>query len=428
MTKWADFVVSAIKKGSGIANITHVQIHEDLGNGFGPPELIDKSEISSRIKKGISFITVYKQAENEWVPGEIIRTYAKDGETHIRVDDNKVDSDNLGPTLEVDELELVFKVIKKEEPKIQFHPSKELKHEPEPVLEVTPVVKTPDGDYEYEDEKRAELAKEAEVARSAKSLPKGWSPEKAAAEEKLRLETIEKQKAKQKAREEQEKLEKEQAAIKAKAEQERKQEEERKAQELAKIKAQAAAEAREKAAKETSTIVEKLQKQIDTANASLERLRKENEEIKRVKREAEEKAKAEEKAAKEELERARREQEQAEEKAAKEQLEKELAEAKAAKEEMERQEAAEKAKTNITKTDLAAEIQKELQELREQLQEIDNDDKIDETSQSKIIIDTLKNAVAKGWTKTKTVQELRKSANLTVKNAREYASEIFDTN
>ena len=95
---------------------------------------------------------------------------------------------------------------------------------------------------------------------------------------------------------------------------------------------------------------------------------------------------------------------------------------------MERQEAEEKAKTNITKTDLAAEIQKELQELREQLQETDDDDEIDETSQSKIIIDTLKNAVAKGWTKTKTVQELRKSANLTVKNAREYASEIFDTN
>ena len=69
-----------------------------------------------------------------------------------------------------------------------------------------------------------------------------------------------------------------------------------------------------------------------------------------------------------------------------------------------------------------------MQELREQLQETDDDDEIDETSQSKIIIDTLKNAVAKGWTKTKTVQELRKSANLTVKNAREYASEIFDTN
>ena len=95
---------------------------------------------------------------------------------------------------------------------------------------------------------------------------------------------------------------------------------------------------------------------------------------------------------------------------------------------MERQEAEEKAKTNTTKTDLAAEIQKELQELREQLQETDDDDEIDENPQSKIIIDTLKNAVAKGWTKTKTVQELRKSANLTVKNAREYASEIFDTN
>ena len=30
MSKWADFVVSGIKKGPGLANISHVQIHEDL--------------------------------------------------------------------------------------------------------------------------------------------------------------------------------------------------------------------------------------------------------------------------------------------------------------------------------------------------------------------------------------------------------------
>ncbi len=97
---------------------------------------------------------------------------------------------------------------------------------------------------------------------------------------------------------------------------------------------------------------------------------------------------------------------------------------------MDRQEAAEKAKINAktTQTDLAAEIQKELQELREQLQETGDDEEIDENAQNEIIINTLKNAVAKDWTKTKTVQELRKSANLTVKAAREYASEIFDAN
>ncbi len=97
---------------------------------------------------------------------------------------------------------------------------------------------------------------------------------------------------------------------------------------------------------------------------------------------------------------------------------------------MDRQEAAEKAKitAKTTQTDLAAEIQKELQELREQLQETGDDEEIDENAQNEIIINTLKNAVAKDWTKTKTVQELRKSANLTVKAAREYASEIFDAN
>ena len=96
MTKWADFVVSAIKKGSGLANISHVQIHEDLEHGFGSPELIDKYQLSSKIQKGLTFVTVHKKNENEWAVGELIRTYVKDGEAYIRTDDNKVDGDNLG--------------------------------------------------------------------------------------------------------------------------------------------------------------------------------------------------------------------------------------------------------------------------------------------------------------------------------------------
>ena len=115
MTKWADFVVSAIKKGSGLANISHVQIHEDLEHGFGSPKLIDKYQLSSKIQKGLTFVTVHKKNENEWAVGELIRTYVKDGEAYIRTDDNKVDGDNLGHMPTVDELDLVFKEIKKEE-------------------------------------------------------------------------------------------------------------------------------------------------------------------------------------------------------------------------------------------------------------------------------------------------------------------------
>jgi hypothetical protein len=61
MTKWADFVISAFKKGSGLSNITHVQIHEDLEHGLTAPKLINKHELSSKIQKGTSFITIFKK-------------------------------------------------------------------------------------------------------------------------------------------------------------------------------------------------------------------------------------------------------------------------------------------------------------------------------------------------------------------------------
>ena len=115
MAKWADFVVSAIQKGSGLANISHVQIHEDLENGFGPPQLIDKYQLSSKIQRGITFITVFKKNENDWAPGENIRTYVKDGEAHIRTDDNKVEGDNLGTLPTIDELEIVVTESKKDD-------------------------------------------------------------------------------------------------------------------------------------------------------------------------------------------------------------------------------------------------------------------------------------------------------------------------
>ena len=189
MAKWADFVVSAVQKGSGLANISHVQIHEDLEHGFGPPQLIDKHQLSSKIQRGITFITVYKKNENEWASGELIRTYVKDGEAHIRTDDNKVDGDNLGHIPTVDELEIIFTEVEKEEPKIIPPPPPEPIPEPEPEPEPKPTVEIPkvnvdSGDYEYEDSRREILAKSAEAARSQKSLPKGWSTEKAATDEK----------------------------------------------------------------------------------------------------------------------------------------------------------------------------------------------------------------------------------------------------
>jgi len=101
-TKWADFVVSAIKKGSGLANISHVQIQEDFGTEFGKPEIIDKKTLASHIKKGKKYLTIYKRNQNDWEPGEIINAYVLNGNTHVRTDGNKVEGDNLGALPEIE--------------------------------------------------------------------------------------------------------------------------------------------------------------------------------------------------------------------------------------------------------------------------------------------------------------------------------------
>jgi len=101
-SQWADFVVSGIKKGSGLANISHVQVHEDLGTEFGKPNIIDKKTLASHIKKGKRYITIYKKNETDWEPGELINTYVLNGETHVRTDGNKVEGDNLGTLPEIE--------------------------------------------------------------------------------------------------------------------------------------------------------------------------------------------------------------------------------------------------------------------------------------------------------------------------------------
>ena len=96
MSNWADFAISAAKRGPGLGQISEVMVHEDKGNEFGPAVIVGKHEVASDIKRGKSYITIFRTNETDWKPGEFVRSYVKDGEAHIRTDGNQVDSDNLG--------------------------------------------------------------------------------------------------------------------------------------------------------------------------------------------------------------------------------------------------------------------------------------------------------------------------------------------
>ena len=94
--RWADFVITAVKRGPTSGKISQVQIHKDYGNSLSPPEIVDKMVIAHNIKKGKKYITVFKISNTNWKPGDYVRAFVKDGEAFIRSDDNKVGLDNLG--------------------------------------------------------------------------------------------------------------------------------------------------------------------------------------------------------------------------------------------------------------------------------------------------------------------------------------------
>ena len=101
MDKWADYVITAFKRGSGIGVISQVQQHEDKGNEFGKPELVDKIQVAHNIRKGKKYMTVHKINEIDWKKGDTVRAFLKDGTAYIRSDKNIVESDNLGEIPEI---------------------------------------------------------------------------------------------------------------------------------------------------------------------------------------------------------------------------------------------------------------------------------------------------------------------------------------
>ena len=68
MTKWADFVVSAIQKGSGLSNISHVQIHEDLEHGLTAPRLMINMRFHLKYKKEFHLSLYLKKMKMNGLP------------------------------------------------------------------------------------------------------------------------------------------------------------------------------------------------------------------------------------------------------------------------------------------------------------------------------------------------------------------------
>jgi len=100
MAKWADYLVSAVSYSPN-REIIEAEVHEDLDGKIGRTETVDKITMSHNMRKGKTYITVFKTL-NSWKRGQEIHLYSVNGHPYLRIDRNKVNMDHLGDIPDID--------------------------------------------------------------------------------------------------------------------------------------------------------------------------------------------------------------------------------------------------------------------------------------------------------------------------------------
>ena len=95
MTKWADYLISAVRYSADHKYITEMKYFEDKNGSMGQEKIVDRATVAADVKKGRKYMTVYSVGNN-WRKGDKVRSFIVDGEFFIRADKNKVNRDNLG--------------------------------------------------------------------------------------------------------------------------------------------------------------------------------------------------------------------------------------------------------------------------------------------------------------------------------------------
>jgi hypothetical protein len=97
MGKWADFLISEVRYGKNHL-IDEVKIHTD-DEAIGDSITMPRSDITHNIKNGKTYKTIFHSLKG-WKLGEDVRLFRVNGEYFLRVDQNKVNQDNLGLILQ----------------------------------------------------------------------------------------------------------------------------------------------------------------------------------------------------------------------------------------------------------------------------------------------------------------------------------------
>lgn len=96
MTKWADYLISAVKYNEKNTHIVEVKQRTDLDDKVSEATKVNRANVVSNLKAGKTYMTIYQNENKEWKKGEDVRIKKVDGTEYITTDPNETKRDNLG--------------------------------------------------------------------------------------------------------------------------------------------------------------------------------------------------------------------------------------------------------------------------------------------------------------------------------------------
>ena len=85
MSKWADFLISAIRYENELFknSIAYLKVHPDLGTEIGAGYTWTKEEVINAMYDGKTFYTIIKEKTGEWKKGSIVALITRNGKSII---------------------------------------------------------------------------------------------------------------------------------------------------------------------------------------------------------------------------------------------------------------------------------------------------------------------------------------------------------
>ena len=166
MAKWADYLISQVLYDQNHI-ITKVKQHRDIGNKISSGEIVDRDALANNLGHGVKYMTVYGDLGKIRM-GKNVRYFRAYEDHYIRIDDNKVMTDNLG------ELPGLVESQQEEQPVLA-------EAKPKPVVETKPLSELSSAFFSEQVEQEP-AAVETEVTPEPAAVETEVAPEPAAVE------------------------------------------------------------------------------------------------------------------------------------------------------------------------------------------------------------------------------------------------------